>query len=169
MISPAAKEVAGSGLASAGWLIGAVGGVGTLFEEIAAVVLLIGGIATAFYGSRQKVNLATARTAASTWQLLAEAREAQITEILADKESLRHQVERLVDQAKNDRDRIIALEARPVLDDIARQNEEHHQANLRQFERLAETLAGTNALLADLAKLVAGKPKAAPRRPASGG
>lgn len=140
------REIGGTIVASAGWLLGTSSG--SPFQEIAAIVLLVGGIAAAWYGSRQKVNLATARTAAETWQTLAEAREAQIVELQTDKENLRHQIERLNESGKIDRERILVLEARPVLDDIQRQNEDHHQANLKHFEHLGEILAGQGQVLA---------------------
>lgn len=148
------RELIGTATAGFGFLTAAAG-VGNLAEQIGAVVLLIAGIATAWYGSKSKVNLATMRgnvdnaeTATNTWRELAEGRLAtveqrdeQIKGLQVDKEQLRHEL------AKS-RERIAALEGRPAFEDVTRQNEQHHQENLAHFQTLIEL---TRTLVATIA------------------
>ncbi len=138
------REIIGSIAAATGWLVG-TSGIGTEVEQIGAVVVLIAGIATAWYGSKTKVNLATAETSARTWQDLAESREETIKDLLADKESMRRRVDRADIDLVAARERIAALEALPRFEDVTKLVELHHRENLKNFNRVEDLLGALAA------------------------
>jgi len=150
------KELIGTAIASFGWLA-AVISTGGLFEEVAAVVLLVAGIATAWYGSKQKVNLATATKAAETWEDLANSRQARIEDLMADKDRLNQQAAKAEALAQTARERIVTLESRTDLSDLAKLNEDHHQANLEQFARIGTLLESQTAVMTELAAKLSGE------------
>lgn len=133
-------QVIGTIAAAGGWILGSAG-IGNEVEQIGALVVLIAGIATAWYGSRAKVNLANATTASDTWQKLAEGREETIKDLLADKESMRRRVDRADTDLIAAREKIAALEALPRFEDVTQLVEHHHSENLKNFRRI-EDLVG---------------------------
>lgn len=142
-----ATQVIGTIAAAGGWILG-TGGIGNEVETIGAFVVLIAGIATAWYGSKAKVNLATMRgnvetaeTATDTWKKLAEGREETIKDLLADKESMRRRVDRADTDLVAAREKIAALEALPRFEDVTQLVERHHGENLKNFRRI-EDLVG---------------------------
>lgn len=134
-----ARELIGTIAAAAGWLLGS-SGIGNEVEQIGAVVVLIAGIATAWYGSRAKVNLANATAATETWKQLAEGREATIHDLLADKESMRRRVDRADTDLVAAKEKIAALEALPRFEDVTKLVETHHSENLKNFGRIEDLL-----------------------------